>query len=120
MSRYLDDLLNVDNTYFDGMVSHIYPNPANVRVSILFYSVFSLKSLTKRMGDPDYIYPRWGVGGGAVRGCYSNMKVVYMSHGEFKNKRPLTENGIFQKLKITNKHIFFSSCTGRKNGVFRT
>ena len=24
-SRYLDDLLNVDNPYFDGMVSQIYP-----------------------------------------------------------------------------------------------
>ena len=25
-SRYLDDLLNVDNTYFDGMVKLIYPS----------------------------------------------------------------------------------------------
>ena len=25
-SRYLDDLLNIDNTYFDGMVKHIYPS----------------------------------------------------------------------------------------------
>ena len=24
-SRYLDDLLNIDNTYFDGMVNNIYP-----------------------------------------------------------------------------------------------
>ena len=24
-SRYLDDLLNIDNTYFDGMVKQIYP-----------------------------------------------------------------------------------------------
>ena len=23
-SRYLDDLLNIDNTYFDGMVKQIY------------------------------------------------------------------------------------------------
>ena len=34
-SRYLDDLLNIDNNVFDGMVSHIYPselqlNKANV------------------------------------------------------------------------------------------
>ena len=33
--RYLDDLLNIDNTIFDSMVSHIYPselqlNKANV------------------------------------------------------------------------------------------
>ena len=26
MSRYLDDLLNIDNTYFDCMVSQIYPS----------------------------------------------------------------------------------------------
>ena len=25
-SRYLYDLLNIDNTYFDGMVKHIYPS----------------------------------------------------------------------------------------------
>ena len=24
-SRYLDDLLNLDNTYFEGMVNQIYP-----------------------------------------------------------------------------------------------
>ena len=35
ISRYLDDLLNIDNTFFDSMVNHIYPselqlNKANV------------------------------------------------------------------------------------------
>ena len=25
-SRYLDDLLNIDNTYFDGMVKQVYPS----------------------------------------------------------------------------------------------
>ena len=25
-SRYLDDILNIDNVYFDKMVSHIYPS----------------------------------------------------------------------------------------------
>ena len=25
-SRYLDDMLNIDNTYFDGMVKQIYPS----------------------------------------------------------------------------------------------
>ena len=25
-SRYLDDLLNFDNTYFDGMINQIYPS----------------------------------------------------------------------------------------------
>ena len=34
-SRYLDDLLNIDNTFFDSMVNHSYPsklqlNKANV------------------------------------------------------------------------------------------
>ena len=34
-SRYLDDLLNIDNNFFDSMVDHIYPpelqlNKANV------------------------------------------------------------------------------------------
>ena len=24
-SRYLEDLLNIDNTYFDGLISQIYP-----------------------------------------------------------------------------------------------
>ena len=24
--RYLDDLLNIDNSYFEGMVSQIYPH----------------------------------------------------------------------------------------------
>ena len=24
-SRYLDDLLTIDNTYFDGLISQIYP-----------------------------------------------------------------------------------------------
>ena len=37
-SRYLDDLLNIDNPYFEGMVNHIYPselqlNKANTSVS---------------------------------------------------------------------------------------
>ena len=26
-SRYLDDLLNIDNTYLDGLISQIYPPP---------------------------------------------------------------------------------------------
>ena len=25
-SRYLDDVLNIDNTYFDGMVNPVYPS----------------------------------------------------------------------------------------------
>ena len=26
MSRYFDDLLNIDNPYFEGMVNQIYPS----------------------------------------------------------------------------------------------
>ena len=25
-SRYLDNMLNIDNTYFDGMVNQLYPS----------------------------------------------------------------------------------------------
>ena len=28
-SRYLDDILNIDNVYFDNMVSQIYPQSSN-------------------------------------------------------------------------------------------
>ena len=39
-SRYLDDLLNIDNPYFEGMVNHIYPselqlNKANTKALFL-------------------------------------------------------------------------------------
>ena len=38
-SRYLDDLLNIDNTYFDGLISQIYslppppPHPAELQLN---------------------------------------------------------------------------------------
>ena len=32
-SRYLDDLLNIDNTYFDGMVKQIYPSAVQLNKS---------------------------------------------------------------------------------------
>ena len=40
--RYLDDLLNIDNTLFDSMVNHIYPselqlNKANVSETEVFF-----------------------------------------------------------------------------------
>ena len=34
-SRYLDDLLNIDNRYFDGMVNKIYPPECNLIKLIL-------------------------------------------------------------------------------------
>ena len=30
-SRYLDDLLNIDNTYFDGIVKQIYPSELQLK-----------------------------------------------------------------------------------------
>ena len=30
-SRYLDDILNINNVYFDNMVSQIYPKSSNWR-----------------------------------------------------------------------------------------
>ena len=34
-SRYLDDLLNIDNPYFEGMVNQIYPPDCNLIKLIL-------------------------------------------------------------------------------------
>ena len=42
-SRYLDDLLNIDNTYFDGMVKQIYPSelqPILSPVSVFTFDYF--------------------------------------------------------------------------------
>ena len=61
-SRYLDDLLNIDNNFFDSMVNHIYPselqlNKANVsdtEASVLdlhlyiYRTVFKTKIFDKR------------------------------------------------------------------------
>ena len=61
-SRYLDDLLNIDNPYFEGMVNHIYPpelqlNKANTEapffdlhlsISNVFFFFFSSKIYDKR------------------------------------------------------------------------
>ena len=46
-SRYLDDLLNIDNAFFDSMVNHIYPselqlNKANVSDTEASFLVFYL------------------------------------------------------------------------------
>ena len=32
-SRYLDELLNIDNTYFDGMVKQIYPSELQLNIA---------------------------------------------------------------------------------------
>ena len=33
-SRYLDDLLNIDNNYFDGLISQIYPSELQLNKAI--------------------------------------------------------------------------------------
>ena len=35
-SRYLDGLLNIDNRYFEGMVTHIYPTELQLNKASLF------------------------------------------------------------------------------------
>ena len=49
MSRYLDDLLNIDNKYFDGLISQIYPSElqVNSHLSILEWFI-SCKIYDKR------------------------------------------------------------------------
>ena len=32
-SRYLDDILNIDNVYFDNMVSQIYPSELQINIA---------------------------------------------------------------------------------------
>ena len=41
-SRYLDDLLNIDYTYFDGMVKQIYPSELQLNKAISSVSGFRL------------------------------------------------------------------------------
>ena len=38
-SRYLDDLLNIDNAYFDGMVNQIYPVVSIFNLSMTSYQI---------------------------------------------------------------------------------
>ena len=44
-SRYLDDLLNIDNPYFEGMVNQIYPSELQLN-----------KANTSDTEDPFWIY----------------------------------------------------------------
>ena len=36
-SRYLDDILNINNVYFDNMVSHIYPSELLLLVMLIVF-----------------------------------------------------------------------------------
>ena len=38
-SRYLDDLLNIDNPYFEGMVNQIYPPELQLNKADMFYGI---------------------------------------------------------------------------------
>ena len=38
-SRYLDDLLNIDNPYFEGMVNQIYPSESQLIVIKLILQI---------------------------------------------------------------------------------
>ena len=41
VSRHLDDLFNIDNTYFDGMVNQIYPSELQLNKAVLSVCVLS-------------------------------------------------------------------------------
>ena len=41
-SRYLDDLLNIDNTFFDSMVNHIYPSELQLNKFLFECPVMSM------------------------------------------------------------------------------
>ena len=52
-SRYLDDLLNIDNNFFYSMVNHIYPsklqlNKANVTEASFFIYIYLYLYIDKR------------------------------------------------------------------------
>ena len=66
-SRYLDDLLNIDNTYFEGMVNQIYPpelqlNKANTSdykalfldISLCFSNGFVSSKIYDKCDDFDF------------------------------------------------------------------
>ena len=62
VSQYLDDLLNIDNTFFDSMVNHIYPselqlNEANVSFLDLYLSIsdgFVKSKIVDKWDDFDF------------------------------------------------------------------
>ena len=49
-SRYLDDLLNIDNPYFEGMVNQIYPPELQLnKIFLLQMDLFLLKFMISAM-----------------------------------------------------------------------
>ena len=51
-SRYLDDLLNIDDYFFDSMVNHIYPSELQLNMADVSDTVASFFGFT-------FIYIRW-------------------------------------------------------------
>ena len=52
-SRYLDDLLHIDNTYFDGLISQIYtPRPLELQLNKANSSNTEKKGKRKVQGVP--------------------------------------------------------------------
>ena len=52
-SRYLDDLMNIDNNFFDSMVNRIYPSELQLKI-------YSLVGYIKRFDEVFHaIRPKW-------------------------------------------------------------
>ena len=49
--RYLDDLLNIDNTFFESMVNHIYPSELQLNKAYVSESKVSLLDLHLSISD---------------------------------------------------------------------
>ena len=50
-SRYLDDLLNIDNDFFDGMVNRIYPSELQLNMAIVSDTESSFLDLHLSISD---------------------------------------------------------------------
>ena len=50
-SRYLDDLLNIDNNLFDSMVNRIYPSTLQLNMAIMSHSEVSFLDLHLSISD---------------------------------------------------------------------
>ena len=62
ISRYLDDLLNVDNPYFEGMVNQIYPSELNLNKANTSDTEAPFSAhLSRRLKGELIVYPCSGV-----------------------------------------------------------
>ena len=62
-SRYLDDLLNIDNTFFDSMVNNIYPSELQLNNANVSETEASVLDLHLSISDG---LIKWGWSGGAM------------------------------------------------------